>query len=169
MTNQEFIQQTNSLNNLLFSYALRLTRSRQDAEDLVQETTMKAYRHREKFAPGTNFKGWISTIMRNTFINQYRKQKTRQHINQPVEDLTRVIENKNVINNSGEQNLRMEELKGMMNDIRDIYTVPFLMYYQGYEYKEIASKLSVPIGTVKSRIFQARVKMKTMIQARHAS
>ena len=169
MTNQEFIQQTNTLNNLLFSYALRLTRSRQDAEDLVQETTMKAYRHREKFAPGTNFKGWISTIMRNTFINQYRKQKTRQHINQPVEDLTRVIENKNVINNSGEQNLRMEELKGMMSDIRDIYTVPFLMYYQGYEYKEIASKLNVPIGTVKSRIFQARVKMKTMIQARQAS
>ena len=169
MTNQEFIQQTNSLNNLLFSYALRLTRSRQDAEDLVQETTMKAYRHREKFAPGTNFKGWISTIMRNTFINQYRKQKTRQHINQPVEDLTRVIENKNVINNSGEQNLRMEELKLMMGSIRDIYTVPFLMYYQGYEYKEIAEKLSVPIGTVKSRIFQARIKMKSMIQARQAS
>lgn len=168
MTNQEFIQQTNVLNNLLFSYALRLTRSRQDAEDLVQETTMKAYRHREKFAPGTNFKGWISTIMRNTFINQYRKQKTRQHINQPVEDLTRVIENKNVINNSGEQNLRMEELKLMMSSIRDIYTVPFLMYYQGYEYKEIADKLSVPIGTVKSRIFQARIKMKSMIQTRQA-
>lgn len=168
MTNQEFIQQTNVLNNLLFSYALRLTRSRQDAEDLVQETTMKAFRHREKFAPGTNFKGWISTIMRNTFINQYRKQKTRQHINQPVEDLTRVIENKNVINNSGEQNLRMEELKLMMSSIRDIYTVPFLMYYQGYEYKEIAEKLSVPIGTVKSRIFQARIKMKSMIQTRQA-
>lgn len=168
MTNQEFLQQTNVLHNLLFSYALRLTRSRQDAEDLVQETTMKAFRHREKFAPGTNFKGWISTIMRNTFINQYRKQKTRQHINQPVEDLTRVIENKNVINNSGEQNLRMEELKLMMGSIRDIYTVPFLMYYQGYEYKEIADKLSVPIGTVKSRIFQARIKMKSMIRTRQA-
>lgn len=169
MTNQEFLQKTTSLNNLLFSYALRLTRSRQDAEDLVQETTMKAYHHREKFAPGTNFKGWISTIMRNTFINQYRKQRTRRHINQPVEDLTRVIENKNVVNNSGEQNLRMEELKAMIRDIRDIYTVPFLMYYQGYEYKEIAERLNVPIGTVKSRIFQARVKMKNRLQTRKAS
>lgn len=169
MTNQEFTTQMSGLENLHYSFALRLTRSRQDAEDLVQETTLKAFRNIDKFTPGTNFKNWTATIMRNTFINNYRKMKTRRHINQSVEDLSNVIENKNVINNSGEQNMRMEELKQMMDSIRDIYSVPFMMFYQGYEYKEIAVQLNIPIGTVKSRIFLARQKMKAMIGSRVAA
>ncbi|PHI18760.1 hypothetical protein CEQ90_16530 [Lewinellaceae bacterium SD302] len=169
MTNQEFTANMATLENLHYSFALRLTRSRQDAEDLVQETTLKAFRNIEKFTPGTNFKNWTATIMRNTFINNYRKMKTRRHINQSVEELSNVIENKNVINNSGEQNMRMEELKQMMDSIRDIYSVPFMMFFQGYEYKEIARDLNIPIGTVKSRIFLARQKMKAMIGSRIAA
>lgn len=169
MTNQEFTAKTNELNNLLFSFALRLTRSRQDAEDLMQETAIKAYKYRNNFAEGTNFKSWISTIMRNTFINQYRKRKTRRHLNQPTTEVTENVVNKNVVANSGEQNLRMQEMKRMMDSIGKIYSVPFMMFYKGYEYQEIAVKLNIPIGTVKSRIFSARVKMKQLIGERRAA
>lgn len=163
MTNQEFTIKTQELNNLLFAFALRLTRSRQDAEDLMQETAIKAYKYRHNFTEGTNFKSWISTIMRNTFINSYRKMKTRRHLNHTADEVTENIEVKNVVANSGEQNLRMQEMKRMLNSMGDIYSVPFLMFYKGYEYQEIAAQLNIPIGTVKSRIFSARVKMKQML------
>jgi len=169
MTNQEFTAKTQELNNLLFAFALRLTRSRQDAEDLMQETQIKAYKYRDNFAEGTNFKSWISTIMRNTFINQYRKRKTRRHLNQPTTEVTENIISKNVVANSGEQNLRMQEMKRMMNSIGKIYSIPFMMFYRGYEYQEIARELNIPIGTVKSRIFSARVKMKAMIGERRSA
>lgn len=163
MTNQEFTTKTQELNNLLFAFALRLTRSRQDAEDLMQETAIKAYKYRHNFTEGTNFKSWISTIMRNTFINSYRKMKTRRHLNHTADEVTENIEVENVVANSGEQNLRMQEMKRMLNSMGDIYSIPFLMFYKGYEYQEIATQLNIPIGTVKSRIFSARVKMKQML------
>jgi len=169
MTNKEFTAKTDELNNLLFSFALRLTRSRQDAEDLMQETAIKAYKYRNNFAEGTNFKSWISTIMRNTFINQYRKRKTRRHLNQPTTEVTENVVSKNVVANSGEQNLRMQEMTRMMDSIGKIYSVPFMMFYKGYEYQEIAAQLNIPIGTVKSRIFSARVKMKQLIGERRAA
>lgn len=169
MTNDQFLESIDKLNNLLFSYALRLTRSHQDAQDLMQETTMRAFRHKDKFTMGTNFKSWVSTIMRNTFINRYRKLKNRKHVNAPIEDFTYAIENTSAINNSGEQNLRMQELTRVMDSINDIYTVPFMMFYRGYEYKEIAEYLAIPIGTVKSRIFLARRKMKELITDRVAA
>lgn len=169
MTNEQFLESINQYNNLLFSFALRLTRSHQDAQDLLQETTMRAFRHKDKFMMGTNFKSWASTIMRNTFINRYRKLKNRKHVNAPIEDFTYAIESKSAVNNSGEQNLRMQELTRIMESISDIYTVPFMMFFRGYEYKEIAEHLGIPIGTVKSRIFLARRKMKEMIQDRVAA
>ncbi len=167
MTNQEFLQQINQLENLLFSFALRLTRNRQDAQDLVQETSMRAYHNRDKFTMGTNFKSWVSTIMRNTYINRYRKQKSRRHVNQPIENFSYALESSNAIPNKGEHDLRMEELKRILQGIGDLYSVPFLMFYRGYEYKEIANHLDIPIGTVKSRIFLARQRMKTAIGDRY--
>ncbi|NJC25401.1 RNA polymerase sigma factor [Neolewinella antarctica] len=168
MTNQEFTQEIGKLDNLLFSFALRLTRSQQDAQDLMQETAMRAYRHREKFAIGTNFKSWVSTIMRNTYINHYRKAKSRKHVNQPIESFTFALENQNAVDNVGEHDMRMKELRKVMNGIGEIYRIPFLMFYQGYEYQEIADHLCIPIGTVKSRIFLARQKMKAVIGSRTA-
>ena len=128
---------------------------------------MRAYRHREKFAMGTNFKSWVSTIMRNTYINRYRKMKSRKHVNQPIESFTFALESNSAIPNKGEHDMRMKELKSMMDQVGDIYRIPFLMFYQGYEYKEIAAHLDIPIGTVKSRIFLARQKMKAMIGDRY--
>ncbi|MCX8209983.1 MAG: RNA polymerase sigma-70 factor (ECF subfamily) [Neolewinella sp.] len=167
MTNQEFTQQIDKLENLLFSFALRLTRNRQDAQDLMQETSLRAFRHREKFTMGTNFKSWVSTIMRNTYINRYRKMKSRKHVNQPIEDFSFALESKNAIPNKGEHDMRMKELKLMLSGIGELYSVPFLMFYRGYEYKEIARHLDIPIGTVKSRIFLARQRMKNAIGDRY--
>ncbi|MFK7937184.1 MAG: sigma-70 family RNA polymerase sigma factor [Saprospiraceae bacterium] len=160
MTALEFTNQLDTLNNLLHSFALRLTRNSADAEDLYQESTLRAYRNLDKFQVGTNFKSWITTIMRNTFINDYRKNKRRSHVNEPIETFTFAIESTNTISNEGEMNLRLERLSQLMTDMKDMYRVPFLMFYRGWEYQEIAEKLDIPIGTVKSRIFFARKFMK---------
>lgn len=106
--------------------------------------------------------------MRNTYINHYRKAKSRKHVNQPIENFTFALENKTAVANNGEQDMRMKELTTMMNSIGDIYRIPFLLFYQGYEYQEIADQMGIPIGTVKSRIFLARQKMKAMIGHRFA-
>jgi len=168
MTNQEFTNELNKLERLLFAFALRLTSNRTDAEDLMQETSLRAYRHKDKFAAGTNFKSWISTIMRNAYINRYRKMKTRRHLNNSIENHSFALENANSIPNQGEHDLRMQELKKMLDSVGDLYSVPFLMFHRGYEYKEIAENLNIPIGTVKSRIFLARQRMKKMIGGRHS-
>jgi len=167
MNNQEFVQKIDKLENLLFSFALRLTKNRQDAQDLMQETSIRAYKHRDKFASGSNFKSWVSTIMRNTYINGYRKMKTRRHLNQPIEEFTSALESNTAVDNTAEQAMRMKEMKAMLDSVGDLYSVPFLMFYQGYEYKEIAAQLNIPIGTVKSRIFLARQRMKQMIGDRY--
>lgn len=169
MTNQQFMSEMDRLENILFSFALRLTRNYEDAQDLMQETVFRAYKHRDKFAMGTNFKSWSSTIMRNTYINRYRKMKSRKHVNEPVESFLFAVENKSAIANGGEMNMRMEELEDKLRKISEIYSVPFLMFYRGYEYKEIASYLNIPIGTVKSRIFLARKKLKALIGERPAA
>lgn len=167
MSTLEFSKAFNGLETILFSFAMKLTRNREDAKDLMQETAMRAYRHREKFTVGTNFKSWCSTIMRNTFINQYRKKKLRRNVNEPIESFLFAVVNKNVIPNRGEMNIRMKEYKTIFNEIGEIYSVPFLMFYKGYEYKEIAGHLDIPIGTVKSRIFLARKKLKGLINDRY--
>lgn len=168
MTTVEFTEQLNQFQTFLYNFALRLTKNQEKAKDLVQDTSLRAFHYKDKFQIGTNFKGWISTIMRNTFINQYRKEKKRRHVSEPVESFAFALESKTITPNQGEVNLRMQELEEMFAAMSDLYSVPFLMYYRGYEYKEIAERLSLPIGTVKSRIHTARSKMKDNIKARYA-
>ncbi len=166
MTNQQFMAEMGRLENILFAFALKLTRNYEDAQDLVQETNFRAYKHRDKFTIGTNFKSWSTTIMRNTYINRYRKQKNRKHVNEPVENFLYAVENKAATANGGEAKIHLQELQAKLGLINEIYRVPFLMFYRGYEYKEISAHLGIPIGTVKSRIFLARKKLKALIGAR---
>ena len=166
MSTNDFSIHLNKLELFLHNFAMRLTQNREKAKDLVQDTSLRAFRYRDKFQQGTNFKGWIATIMRNTFINNYRKEKRRRTVSEPVEELAYGLESTNIPSRAGEINLRLEELYNLLDRIGDLYSVPFLMHYQGYEYKEIASQMDVPIGTIKSRIFTARKKMKALIEAR---
>jgi RNA polymerase sigma-70 factor (ECF subfamily) len=164
MSTLEFTREFNQLESPLYAFALRLTSNRDDAKDLVQETALRAFKHRSKFKLGTNFKSWISTIMRNTFINNYRKAKKRKRVNEPLDTFLFALEDRSVTPNKGEVNLYMEEYRKLFDRLSDLYAVPFLMFFRGYEYKEIARHLDIPIGTVKSRIFIARKKLKKQIE-----
>lgn len=167
MTTNDFSEQLNHLERFLFNFALRLTSNRDKAKDLVQDTSLRAFRYREKFKMGTNFKGWIATIMRNTFINNYRKEKRQRTVSEPVEDLAYGLESKTILSYAGEINLRVQEIYRKIENIGELYSVPFLMHYRGYEYQEIAERLGLPMGTVKSRIFTARKKLKSEIERAH--
>lgn len=166
MSPVEFNEKFNPLNDRLFGFAMRLTKNKEDAKDLMQETIFKAFRNRDRFRPGTNFKAWVSTIMRNSFINNYRKKKTRNQIEQPVDDLQIAAGNK-AINGNAYTSIMAKEILSMVDELSDLYAVPFMMHYQGYEYQEIAQNLSVPMGTIKSRIHTARKKLKDMINERY--
>ena len=169
MSTTNFTEQLTSLQLFLHNFALRLTHNREEAKDLVQETSMKAFRYKEKFQQGTNFKGWIATIMRNTFITNYRKSLKKRTVSEPVEELAYSLESTTILSNQAEINLHLQELMKMFEEISDLYTVPFLLHYRGYEYQEIAKELQIPIGTIKSRIFTARQKMKELIKMRYAT
>lgn len=166
MSALEFHASFHKLHDLLFAFAMKLTRNKEDAKDLMQETAMLAYANIHRFEPGTHFKSWVSTIMRNSFINNYRKMKTRNKVEKPIEDFLYAVENK-AVRNQGHSQIMQKELTAILDGLSDDYRVPFLMFFQGYHYDEIATHMNLPIGTVKSRIFYARKQLKDMISQRY--
>ncbi|MEM6321943.1 MAG: sigma-70 family RNA polymerase sigma factor [Bacteroidota bacterium] len=168
MTTTEFNDRYQALENLLFAFAMKLTKNRVNAQDLMQETLCRAYKNRNRFKEGTNFKAWITTIMRNNFINDYRKQRTRNKVEAPIEDCGYFVENKSVDGNTNSI-MMMKELNGMVNNLSDNLRIPFTMFFDGYHYDEIATQLNVPIGTIKSRIFFARKKLRAMIKSNYGT
>ena len=168
MTVTEFNQNLESIESLLFGFAMRLTRNKENAKDLMQETLMRCFDKRHRFEIGTNFKSWTTTVMYNSYINHYRKGKTKNKIIKPVGDYNLIVENKSMQGNAF-SNIMMKELKNMVSTLSEDYRVPFKMYVEGYQYEEIASDLDIPIGTVKSRIFYARKKLKAMVNTQYGS
>lgn len=166
MTQSEFQLKFNQLENILFAFAMRLTRNKEDAKDLIQETVCKAYRNRERFRMGTNFKAWMTTIMHNTFINFYRKRKTRKKVEAPIEDFAYALESRS-LREGADSKVKTQELFSMLEQLSDTYRIPFVMHYKGYQYDEIASHLSIPIGTVKSRIHSARRNLKNILKSHY--
>jgi RNA polymerase sigma factor (sigma-70 family) len=159
MTTMEFSNKLISMENRLERFALSLTANREEAKDLLQETYLKALSSKDKFIEFTNFEAWAYTIMKNTFINNYRKAVRQNTIVDTTKDLY-------YLNNSKESNfvkpdstIQHKEINKHINKLQDELKVPFLMHTQGYKYKEIAEKLDLKIGTVKSRIFFTRKKL----------
>lgn len=163
MTTLKFNHNLAQIQSLLFAFAMKLTNNREDANDLYQETVMRAFASKERFQEGTNFKAWATTIMRNCFINEYRKRRTRNQVEQPLEDLSEFSVKMAVRNDAGTI-IMMKELRTMLDKMDEAHRVPFEMFFNGFEYQEISEELGLPMGTVKSRIFFARKKMKDMIQ-----
>lgn len=164
MTTLKFSHSLAQTQSLLFAFAMKLNgNNREDANDLYQETVMRAYACKERFQEGSNFRAWTTTIMRNCFINEYRKRRTRNQVEQPLEDNSEFAVKQGVHNEAGTI-IMMKELRTMLDTIGDAHRVPFEMFFNGYEYQEISQELNLPMGTVKSRIFFARKKMKSMIQ-----
>lgn len=155
MMSNVFNNKVSEARGVLKPFAIKLTRDITDAEDLVQETVYKAIVNYEKFQTGTNLKAWLYTIMKNIFINDYRKKVSRNVIidNTPNAYL---LNSSITISNNAERAFVMEDINLALQKISAELRVPFLMHYKGYKYKEIADKLNLPLGTVKSRIFFAR-------------
>lgn len=162
MTVTEFNTRFDNLESLLFGFAMKLTKNRDRSRDLMQETTLRAFKNKDRFREGTNFKAWITTIMRNSFINEYRKQRTRNKAEQPVEDILHLA-NEAVVGEEASSSIMMKELSSIVAELSDTYRVPFTMFYNGYQYSEIATQMGLPIGTVKSRIFFARKELKAAV------
>ncbi len=148
----------------LLNFAYQLTSNKETAEDLLQDTTLKALSNEDKYVDNVNFKGWIFTIMRNIFINNYR-QKTRQAT---VIDQTEDLYHLNVSQDSGlntpDGSFAVKEISACIAQFSEEYRVPFSMHVAGYKYSEIAEKMNLPLGTIKSRIFFARQRLQGMLK-----
>lgn len=163
MSGLEFNQLMITNADHLKPFALSLTRDNDSARDLFQETIYRAMVNREKYNPGTNLKAWMYTIMRNIFINDYRKKARHKTIfdNSPNETLIDYNQYKYI--NQAEANIKLKEISKMINLLPEIFKVPFKMYFDGYRYNEISSLLEEPLGTIKSRIHFARKLLKAQI------
>lgn len=167
MSQLEFYSHLDKISHLLHAFAYNLTKNVEDAKDLFQETAYRALTNREKFRPGTNFKAWLFTIMKNIFINNYRKKTKANTIMDSTDNMYYINSGDTVISNGAESNIMMKELTNMIDALDNSIKVPFLMHYQGYKYQEIADYLELPLGTVKSRIFFARKELKDMIKLQY--
>ena len=144
-------------------FAISLTHDHQIAKDLYQETMYKALANRDKYGTGTNIKAWLFTIMRNIFINDYRRKVKQKTIfdNSGNEYLLR--SGTAVVKNDGESALHLKEINQAIYHLPQIFRTPFLLYFEGYRYHEIAYSLNEPLGTVKSRIHFARKLLKNQL------
>jgi RNA polymerase sigma-70 factor, ECF subfamily len=150
-----FHENVAKLGNSLKPFAYSLTRDKNDADDLIQETMFKALSRAEKFNEGTNLKAWMYTIMKNIFINDYRRTRNRKTVSFATYDLQEIAI-RATATNDGEHNIALENLNFELKQLNFEIKIPFLMHHHGYKYEEIAKKLDVPLGTVKSRIYVAR-------------
>lgn len=159
-TSTTFKQRILNLQSNLLNFAFQLTNNREAANDLLQDTTLKALTNEEKFVDNSNFKGWIFTIMRNIFINNYRQQVRQATVVDRTEDLYHL----NVSQESGldtpEGTYAVKEIMEVLNNMSEDFRKPFNMHVAGYKYSEIAEELNLPLGTVKSRIFFARKQLR---------
>lgn len=166
MSALEFQQQLLGLRQQLYYFALSLTKDRDDALDLVQESFLRAITFKDKFRDNTNFKAWIYTIMKNTFINDHRRAKRTKALMDTV-DREREQVSKVQMATSPMSSVRMSEIQRGLDRLDADFRVPFMMHHEGYKYHEIAEELSIPLGTVKSRIFQARKRLMEMLTDKH--
>ena len=167
MSTIEFNCHFDNLQHKLLPFAYKLTNNYEDARDLIQETALRAFNNKEKFETGTNFRAWVTTIMRNTFINIYRKKKNRATSSEPTDSYIFINED-HAVDNAAQSNMTMKELHCIMGELDIIYRKPFLMFFEGFKYEEIAEAMELPIGTVKSRIYFARQKLMELIQFQYA-
>ncbi len=161
MTQIEFNHRVKDLYKPLRNFALKLTRNLEDATDLTQETMMKAFYNHEKFREGTNMKAWLYTIMKNIFINQYRRQVNSAIVTDDTDNQYYINSHSQRTGNLGEQKMILKDIQEAISSLSKNLRIPFIMAFQGYKYEEIAQYMKVPLGTVKIRIHNARKKLKS--------
>lgn len=163
MSSREFDEVLLENADFLKPFAINLTRDTEAANDLYQETLYKALANKEKYYTGTNIKAWLFTIMRNIFINNYRRKAKQQTIFDKTPDDYLINMKQVSVSNAAETGMRVKEIEAAIQQLPEIFKTPFLLYFDGYKYQEIADVLSEPLGTVKSRIHFARKLLKDRI------
>lgn len=148
----------------LMSFAMKLTLNKDEAYDLVQDTTLKALDNEEKFAEDTNFKGWMLTIMRNIFINNYRKTSRENTMVDATVELYHITNATDSSQSTLDGAHTCNEISALIASFPADYREPFNMHIAGYKYEEIAEKLGMPLGTVKARIFNTRKKLRELLK-----
>lgn len=164
MTTADFNRLVVTESDSLKPYAISLTKDSDDANDLFQDTMVRALSNKDKYKIGTNIKAWLYTIMRNIFINNYRKAKKFTKVANEDNSDAYVYKFKHTTSNAGWSNARMREVKNAMDRLPATFRQSFEMYYMGYKYQEISSMLNEPLGTVKSRIHFARKQLVSQIE-----
>ncbi len=165
MTSVDFNTAVVNMHQSLRPIAYKLTRDSEEANDLIQETLLKAIANREKFTDGTNLKAWLYTIMKNTFITNYHRLVKRKTFIDTTDNLHFINSASHVAENQAGSKLAMDEITNAIQDLSYEYKTPFMMHFRGYKYFEIADILDIPIGTVKNRIHIARKELKKQLIA----
>jgi RNA polymerase sigma-70 factor (ECF subfamily) len=164
MNSVQFQEKILGIQDNMYNFAMMLTGNRDDASDLLQDTTLKALDNQDKYVDNVNFKGWILTIMRNIFINNYRKIVRSQTIIDQTEDLYHLNLSQDSGFDSPDGAYTIKEINGAINYLNNDLKMPFSLFLAGYKYNEIAEKLILPLGTVKSRIFFARQELQKTLK-----
>lgn len=163
MSTIEFNQMLVNNAEFLKPFAVTLTRDQEAAKDLFQETLFRALANKDKYNVGTNIKAWLYTIMRNIFINNYRRKAKQNTIFDSTPNEFLLNQNQAVITNAAESTLRLKDIQAAIHNLPEIFRNPFLLYFDGFKYHEIADMLNEPLGTIKSRIHFARKLLKNQI------
>lgn len=159
MTAIEFNYAIYKTSKSLKPFAFRLTKDDDDANDLLQDTLIKAFLNREKYLDGTNLKAWLYTIMKNTFLTNYQRIVKRNVFTDTTDNL-HYINSSESVENGAFSKLAIDDINHAVETLEEVYKAPFMMYFKGFKYYEIAEQLSIPIGTVKNRIHIARKELK---------
>lgn len=164
MSTIEFNQMLMSNVDFLKPFAVTLTRDTESAKDLFQETLYRALANRDKYSVGTNIKAWLYTIMRNVFINNYRRKAKQGVLFDHTPDDFLLNQNQSAISNGALVTINMKEIQHALKGLPEIFRGPFVMYYEGFKYYEISEMLGEPLGTIKSRIHFARKLLKLQLK-----
>lgn len=164
MSTIEFNTNVISFRQALQYFALQLTRNSEEAKDLLQDTLYKAMLYREKFVDASNLKAWLYTIMKNTFINNYRRSIKTKEIVDSSKDLYLLNLPQSGSHDNPISKISQKDVQRLIDSLEEEFRLPFQLYFDGYKYKEIADEMELPIGTVKSRIFLARKKLMSQLK-----
>jgi len=163
MSTAEFNELLINNSEPLKPFAVSLTHDQEVAKDLFQETLYRALANKDKYSTGTNVKAWLFTIMKNIFINDYRRKAKHRTIFDNSANNSLLNSGSVAVRNDGEHSLQLREIINAIHKLPQIFKTPFLLYFEGYRYNEISDSLNEPLGTIKSRIHFARKLLKEQI------
>lgn len=164
MKRSEFNHQLAQSSKSLKSFALKLTKDQDDSNDLIQDTLVKAFLNKDKFSEGTNFKAWLYTIMKNTFITNYQRMMKRNTFIDTTDNMFYINSSEYQSENAALSNFVQRDINMALDRLEDVYKTPFTMFFNGFKYEEISTQLSLPLGTIKNRIHIARKELKVKLR-----